>query len=118
MKQLKIGQPVRVYAITTFEYDEQDKRVQCTHKCEPFSAVIIGIRIKQIGRYCRGSKGYSFGGIYEYDPPYFAVSGIVRLWECRHGMENKPILVADEDLEVMKRFKVPRRATLPWRKNV
>lgn len=109
MKNLTIGQLVRVSKIATVGYLDDNHRRLSAWEVYPFSALIVGQVVKQIGRYSGGQRFY--GGDSDYEPPYLKVDGTVTLWQVRAGMTNKPILVCDEDLEPWNEpFRFPRRA--------
>ncbi len=115
MQQLRIGQPVEVVATTTLEWeDNRREAVRTTFK--PFRAVITGQRRKQIGRGSKSRSYQSFLGEYgDYEQGYVEVTGTLLFWECRIGMRNKPVLVADSDLRAIGRFKLPETSGLPAR---
>ena len=110
MKDLKIGDPVTVFATTEVDYDSELNRQPMSTVRYPFKAVVIGKRTKMLGKLHRG------GGFEEWEPPYLAVKGAVKLWEVRTGLENKPLLVDDKDLEPCEPFELPRLAGRPrWK---
>ena len=107
MKDLKIGDPVTVFALTEMSYDEESppNRIVETTVHYPFNAEIIGKRTKMLGKLSRGGVSMD-----EWEPAYLMVKGCLKLWEVRTGVENKPLLVADEDMEPCEQFEVPRIA--------
>ena len=113
MQSLKIGQSVEIVAVTNVEWncDHQREAVRTTFK--PFKAVIVGQRRKQVGV---GSSGY-YDSLWSegWQPGEFKVKGTLLLWECRISMQNKPVLVADEDLNPIRAFSLPERRELPVR---
>ncbi len=112
MQNLKIGQSVEVVATTEMVWDAENNRTVVRVLFKPFRAVITGQRRKQVGIGSRaGSSGYHDG----YDPGYLQVSETLLLWECRIGMRNKPILVADSDLVAIEEFDLPASCGLPHR---
>lgn len=103
MQDLSIGQPVLVSAVADTNYNGANK-ILYREPYHPFQAVVTGIKVKHLGK---AVKSY-------YDHPcYLAVSKQVRLWEVRTGMENKPLLVHDEDLIKCRVFEIPRIAPKP-----
>lgn len=104
MKELYIGDSVMVSALTEVDYDENDNRTTMRRTCQPFTAKVIGKRRKMLGSYFKGSSGSYFS---DYDPAFLKIKGSVLLWEVRHGMLNRPILVGDEDIELTNPVNTP-----------
>lgn len=100
MKDLRIGQVVRVSAISRMtrkrigqsrgRFDEKRilRRELCKH---PFLAVVTGQVKKLFGNVC-------WEGWQDCPITFTATSGIY-LWEVRISLRNKPILVFDDDIE-------------------
>jgi len=105
MKDLSIGDSVLVWAISEMDYDDLGNRKVYREKRRPFAAKVIGQRRKMLGSCVRG---YSGGYFDEPEPSYFQAKGSVLLWEVRHGMMNKPILVDDIDIELTNPVDLPR----------
>lgn len=56
---------------------------------------VCGIATRQLGQRVSGSGGGYEG---DYDPPYFSVTGVIRLYEVREGMTNKSVLCQERHL--------------------
>lgn len=116
MKPLTIGTCVRATAIAdvgyaNYELDDHEKVIQ-VFPVEPLSAVIVGQQVKYTGTFCpaRGRSTYAWE---DYEEAHLAVDRAVTFWQVKVGMVNKPILVRDEDLEVIEAFKLPRQGRKP-----
>lgn len=107
---MKIGNPIIVRATIAVEYDAKGKRDIVRNKCEPFKAMIIGHRTKMLGQVRKPSSNIWSE---DYEPAYLQVNGSIGLWEIRHGLTNIPILVAEEDFDLIEPFNLPHQARLP-----
>ena len=105
MQNLKIGQPVSVSAVSEVGYPNDNEREVMRDKVS-LKAVVTGRRMKYLGSLRTFPGSSLFGEAPE--PSELRVSGSVELWEVRTGMLNKPLLVADGDLETCEEFEFPR----------
>lgn len=100
MKELSIGDKVLVKCTTSMGYDEdRQRRAYRDESTKPFEAFIVGQVCSPLGEYSPGTQGSAFGD--DYDPPYLAVSGTVKLWKVRKKLRSREVLVQDEDLELI-----------------
>jgi len=101
MKNLNIGDAVRVRATASMEYDEFENRIVVREPLPaPFEAIVTGQARRMLGKYQGGSErvmGYSV----DYNPPCLDVTGSVLLWCVRTAKAGKERLVRDEDLEAV-----------------
>lgn len=108
MKNLKIGQLVRVTAVAEVGYLDDHRRTVNVWPTEPFLALIVGQVVKYTGWYGGGRRFYDN---YNYEPAFLKVDKAVTLWQVRTGMVNKPLMVCDNDLEPAEAdFTLPRCA--------
>jgi hypothetical protein len=110
MKNLHIGQPVVVNAIASVRYGETDetknRKAVVVRPCEPLDAVIVGQIRKFIGTYRPQRGGWLSDE--DYEEAMLVVEGSVTLWLVRTGMQNKSLMVRDQDLRPTNVFpKVP-----------
>jgi hypothetical protein len=106
-----IGQWITVFAVASLEYDGDCNRELRRRPCAPFSAIITGQAIRQIGRY-RSSSGGGYSGM-DYDPASLKVTGTVTLWTFRAGLANRELMVHDFDFEPAAPGNLPYRAPRP-----
>lgn len=106
---MKIGDPVLVRAISKMEYDYSDgfirRQVVRTEAKAKAKAVLTGRRTKMIGLIRPSSRDLLD---MDYEPATFDCKGTVEFWEVRTGLYNKPLLVADDDIEPTEPFDLPR----------
>lgn len=107
MQELKIGQPVTVKAVTEVGYPNDLEREAIRDEVS-LKAVVIGRRVKYLGTLRTFGRNSFMNLEYESEQSELHVTGSLELWEVRTGMLNKPLLVADGDLEPCEEFELPR----------
>lgn len=112
MKKFKIGQRVKVNAVTFFEYDSDKNRIPRRAKTN-ICGVIVGAKYRFLGKYKDGSTSQSslFPLEPSYGPFYLDVRGSVLLWEVKCGYLNKPLESQEKDIELFE------FDDIPWKKH-
>lgn len=101
--KFKIGDIVAVKATTVMEYNEKNYRRPVKYQCKEVHNMFVCGRVrKHEGTYSKAMSFQSFD--YDYTPPTFTTTKHHWLYECRKEINNKPVLVAEEDMIFVSRM--------------
>jgi len=114
LRRLRIGDLVRVLAVTRAEYNDQNQRIVVREELsEPNLGYVVGAARIQIGEY--SGAGLTGAGLTAKtttsSPPFLIVKGVVTVWLVRFGLLNRPVKVQDKDAKLEIRLDLLQRAS-------